>query len=402
MAMPPPDSAPISRPRLLAIVFGAAAIVLALWYFLAVRRDYAVLYEDLRAPQAAAVVTALETDGVPYRLAHGGRQILVPADEADALRLRLSGAELPVAGAAGFELFNESDMGYTDFAQRIRYQRAMQGELARTILMIEGVLDARVHISMPERRLFRSEERRAEAAVTLVMRSREDETPDRIEGIQRLVAASVPDLAASDVVVLNARGQIISPRVELVELAAGALGSDSGANAPSLDYVTDVLRRALPHRRFEARIEHEPGALAGDAEAGDEQALQGRRLIAIVTESSLALAERESVRSGLFAAGLIEAPSSDLLRFEVSSLAHLDAEAVLEPPQPASRAETAAEKPPPNTLMVWLAVAALAIAGVAFLLLRRLGQRPNLSFEEHKSLAERLRAGLEPREAADV
>lgn len=401
MTTPAPDNASISRPRVLAIVFGVAAVVLALWYFLAVRRDYTILYEDLRAPQAAAVVAALEAEGVAYRLAHGGRQILVPAGEADALRLRLSGAELPVAGAAGFELFNESDMGYTDFAQRIRYQRAMQGELARTIMTIEGVLDARVHISMPERTLFRREAERAEAAVTLVMRSRADETPDRIEGVQRLVAAAVPDLAAADVVVLNARGEVISPRVEIVELAPGALGAEGDAEGLSLDFVTDVLRRALPHRRFEARIEYELGALAGDTEADDEQALEGRRRIVVVTESSLAPGERDSVRSGLLAADLIETLSSDLVRFEVSSLAHLDTQPAIQP-QAASPTATAEAPAPLSPWLAWFALAAFGLAGAAFFILRRLNQRPQLSFEEHQRLAERLRAGMAPREAGDA
>src|SRR5512145_2752282 len=93
----PDDRNMFSRPRLIAIIFGLALLVLGLWYFLAGRRHYAVLYEGLRAPQAAAVVAALEADDVSYRLAQGGRQILVPAEEADALRLQLSGDELPIA-----------------------------------------------------------------------------------------------------------------------------------------------------------------------------------------------------------------------------------------------------------------------------------------------------------------
>jgi flagellar M-ring protein FliF len=391
-----------SRRRLIAIIFGVALLVLGLWYFLAGRRHYAVLYEDLRAPQAAAVVAALEADDVSYRLALGGRQILVPTEEADALRLRLSGGELPIAGVAGFELFNESDMGYTDFAQRIRYQRAIQGELARTIMMMEGVIEARVHISMPERTLFRSEARRAEAAVTLVMRSRDDETVERIEGVQRLVAASVPDLAAADVVVLNARGEVISSRVELVEVAPGSLETEAGSNAPSLDYVTEVLRRAIPHRRFEARIEQEAGALAGDVEPASETALVGRRFVVITTESSLGPEEREAVRSALFSTGLIEVHSSDLLRFETAPLAHLDAPAVLAPPPPAPPAAIPARTPPPLLPLTWLALAAFLVCVIAILMLRHLMQRPLLSFEEHKQLAERLRSGLEPGGVGDV
>jgi len=195
----------------LVIMFVPIVVVLGAAYFWFLSGDYAVLLRGARPQEAATIVEELKKTEVSFRLADGGTTILVPAADLDALRLELSAKALPMKGTVGFELFNESDMGLTDFAQKVNYQRALQGEIARTIMAMEGIAEARVHLSLPERSLFRTSRSEPRAAVTLTPAPGIAIDPGRIAGIQRLVAAAVPDLAFDEVAVLNERGQLITP-----------------------------------------------------------------------------------------------------------------------------------------------------------------------------------------------
>src|SRR3954454_16858263 len=136
--------------QLAAVAFGAVLLcaLLAAFWLLFLRTDYGVLFSRLREPDAATIVAELDKRKIPYRLEQGGTTILVPADRVDNTRLAVMGEDLPLKGQVGFELFNKSDMGLTDFAQKINYQRALQGELARTIMTVESVDSARVHLSI--------------------------------------------------------------------------------------------------------------------------------------------------------------------------------------------------------------------------------------------------------------
>src|SRR5204863_6003346 len=119
---------------------------------------------------------------------------------------------------------NQSDMGLTDFAQKVNYQRALQGEIARTIMTMDGIAYARVHIALPERSLFRTTRSEPRAAVTITPQPGIDIDPGRIAGIQRLIAATVPDLALDQIAILNERGQLLTPEFSD---APGAGGSES-------------------------------------------------------------------------------------------------------------------------------------------------------------------------------
>lgn len=215
------------RWRVLVGVFAGVSVILVIAYVAFLNFNFRALYRDLEPADAASIVAELGERGVTYRLAEGGRTISVPAREADAVRLALIGSEAPLKGLVGFELFDESDMGLTDFAQKIKFQRALQGELARTIAMVEGVAGARVHLSIPEQSYFRGAASTPKAAVTIIAKSgaRFDEKT-KIAGVQRLVAASVPGLEPQNVVVINDSGDIISGVEDAVRPAgAEALGA---------------------------------------------------------------------------------------------------------------------------------------------------------------------------------
>lgn len=191
---------------------GVAAILLATalagWWLL--RTEYAVLFSDLKPQDAATMAAELDKQKVPYTVSDGGATLLVDQAQVHATRMKLMGKDLPLHGAVGLELFNNSDFGMTEFAQKINYQRALQGELTRTILSFAEVRDARVHLAMPEQGLFKQASARAKAAITLTLRPGHALRGEQVHGIQRLVAAAVPGLVAQEVTVVDQQGVALS------------------------------------------------------------------------------------------------------------------------------------------------------------------------------------------------
>jgi flagellar M-ring protein FliF len=187
---------------------GAAAVLLlaslAAWWLL--RGDPAVLFSELREQDAATIASELEKLKIPYTIADQGTTLLVERAQVHSARMKLMGRDLPLHGSVGFELFNNSDFGMTEFAQKINFQRALQGELTRTILSFHEVRDARVHLALPEQGLFRQATGRPKAAITLTLRPGQLLRTEQVSGIQRLVAAAVPGLQAQEVTIVDQRG----------------------------------------------------------------------------------------------------------------------------------------------------------------------------------------------------
>lgn len=225
----------LSRGSRIGLALGAATIVTAVaalgWSML--RTPYGVLFSELSERDMATMSAELERQKVPYRLSGDGRAMLVPQEMVHKVRLKLMGAPMPLHGAVGFELFNTSDFAMTEFAQKVNYQRALQGELTRTILSLQEVESARVHLALPEQGMFRKATVKAKASVTLRMRAGRQLAPEQVTGIQRLVAASVNDIAAEDVAVLDEHGVVLS-RSQATEQAlagTGELDLKQGAEA---------------------------------------------------------------------------------------------------------------------------------------------------------------------------
>ncbi|NHZ89944.1 flagellar M-ring protein FliF [Massilia sp. CCM 8733] len=195
---------------------------------LLLRTDYQVLFSDL-APQDAATMTAeLDKLKTPYRLSGDGNTILVPAEMVHRTRLKLVAKELPLRGAVGLELFNSSEVGMTEFTQKVNYQRALQGELTRTILSLDEVATVRVHLVMAEQALFKKNVKQAKASISIAMKPGRALDATQVQGIQRLVAAAVPDIRASDVTIVDHNGVALTRR-------SGAEGDDGAAGGDSLD-----------------------------------------------------------------------------------------------------------------------------------------------------------------------
>lgn len=203
------------------VVIFLATCALGYW---ALHTDYDVLFSRLSTQDAAAMTKELDQMKVPYRIGDDGTSILAERASVPQLRLRLMGKDLPLHGAVGFELFNNSDFGMTEFAQRVNYQRALQGELTRTIQSLAEVESVRVHLAFPEEGLFKREQGHAKASVALTLRDGRELRRDQVRGIQRLVAAAVPGIESRDVTLVNAQG------VALTIEAGGAEGSETASS----------------------------------------------------------------------------------------------------------------------------------------------------------------------------
>lgn len=197
----------------------------------------ALLYSDVSPQDGGQIIARLEQQGVPYELRGGGTQIWVPDDRTHRLRMSLAEAGLPRGGNVGFELFDRSEaLGSTTFLQNVNQQRALEGELARTITSLGPVAAARVHLVVPRRELFSRERQDPTASVVLRLREAGPVARQQVSAIQHLVASAVPGLRPGRVSVVDDRG---------VLLARGqAEGEDAGAAASS----SDEARRAYEQR----------------------------------------------------------------------------------------------------------------------------------------------------------
>jgi flagellar M-ring protein FliF len=194
------------------LILGTAAL-LAGGAWLVVRAlhvEYGVLFSDLAEADAAMIVEQLQASDTSYRLASGGSSILVPAEQLLDTRLALMSSDTPLTGGVGFEIFDNQSLGATEQSQRVSYQRALQGELARTIAAFDNVKQARVHLVLPDSTLFKRDTQEPRAAITLLLKDGTALSREQILGVQRLVAASVAGLDPVRVVVVDQRGVTLS------------------------------------------------------------------------------------------------------------------------------------------------------------------------------------------------
>lgn len=207
------------------IVLIAGIVGAASWWIM--HPPYGVLFRDLRETDAAEISGALDQMQVPYRLADEGKTILVPNAQVYETRMKLVSEGVPKGGSVGFELFKDSDYGVTEFAQRVNFQRALQGELERTISALDEVASARVHLTIRRSDLFSPDQDPSKASVTLTMRPSKHLDAREVAGIQRLVASAVEGLAPETVVVLDDKGMVLS--------GYSAEGQNGALNSSSLD-----------------------------------------------------------------------------------------------------------------------------------------------------------------------
>lgn len=200
---------PLSRKIALGGVAAIAILLFGLLIFQARTADYQLLYANLNENDAAPVVEWLKSQNVSYQLKNNGRNIWIPANQIYETRLNLASNGLPNVGGVGFEVFDKQSFALTDYVQRVNFTRALQGELSRTISSLDPVESARVHLALPEKRLFKNQQKQATASVILTLVPGKKLNQKQVLGIIHLVAGSVTELNPKNVKVIDSDGVVL-------------------------------------------------------------------------------------------------------------------------------------------------------------------------------------------------
>lgn len=172
--------------------------------------NYSRLYSNLEESEASEVITYLNDKKIPFNITNGGKTIEIPSDDVYKTRIALAAEGLPRSGNIGYSIFDKNNLGMTDFLQNLNFRRALEGELTRTIMQLNEVQAARVHIVMPKERLFRQDQRETTASVVLKTKGSGTLTLQQINGITHLVASSVEGLKPGNISIIDYDGNLLS------------------------------------------------------------------------------------------------------------------------------------------------------------------------------------------------
>lgn len=232
-------------------LLGGVAVVLVVaiaGLYWALKPGYEVLFSGLDPRDVASISNQLAAEGLHHEVDTKAGKIMVAKDDVYAARIKVMERGLALAAPVGFELFDEADFGMTDFTQQINYRRALEGELARTIMALDEIEHARLHLVLPETGLFTKPKEPPKASLTVVVKDGATLTPARVQGIQRLIAAAVPELEARNVTVHDQRGVALTRPAE-AGTVADAAGERLEAKQINEAYLTrkaqEVLDRAF-------------------------------------------------------------------------------------------------------------------------------------------------------------
>ncbi|MBM4333048.1 MAG: flagellar M-ring protein FliF [Deltaproteobacteria bacterium] len=217
--------------------------------------DYQTLFSNLSQEDASEMVNKLKEKKILFQLS--GNSILVPKEQVYDIRLSMAAEGLPKGGGVGFEVFDRTNLGATDFVQKMNYQRAMQGELSRTIKQIKAVEHARVHIVSPKESLFVEEKKKPTASVFIKTRSGMSLEASQVEGIVHLVASAVEGLDTSHITVVDTSGKILSKRNEntpIAQLTTNQLEYQRNIEEGLKKKIQGMLEGVLGHNRAVARV----------------------------------------------------------------------------------------------------------------------------------------------------
>jgi len=171
--------------------------------------NYSVLFADLSQQDASKVIEHLSAQKIPYQIEDNGTLIKVPKDKVYETRLELAGRGLPASGTIGYELFDKSSMGMSDFMQKLNYKRALEGELARTVMGQEGVEGARIHLVFPEKSIFKDEQIPPTASVVIKLRDNYKLPKEKASAIVNFISSSVEGLTTSNITLIDTKGRLL-------------------------------------------------------------------------------------------------------------------------------------------------------------------------------------------------
>jgi flagellar M-ring protein FliF len=211
----------------------------------AAQPTWSPLFSNLSGTDASAVVDQLKTQGVSYQLTNGGSTVLVPEAQVYDLRVSLAGKNLPAGDSGGWSLLDQQGMTSTDFQQNVAYQRALEGELGKTLQAMSGVQNAIVHLAIPKPDVFTTSADKPTASVLLALQPGTSLTRTQVRSVMHLVAGSVPSLAASDVTVTDAAGTLLSTREDGTAGAANAASETDEQTAQFEDRMSTAVQQML-------------------------------------------------------------------------------------------------------------------------------------------------------------
>ncbi|MGY6570010.1 MAG: flagellar basal-body MS-ring/collar protein FliF [Salinarimonas sp.] len=211
-----------------------------------------VLYSDLSLQDASAIVRELESRGIPFQTRGDGQTILAPRNELARIRMDMAGQGIPVGGGVGYEIFDQGDtFSATSFVQNINHLRALEGELSRTIGSLQRVEAARVHLAIPERRLFERDREQPRASIVLKLRG--DLEPSHVRAIRHLVASAIEGMSPERISIVDERGRLLADGAGDADGMGGGLAADE--------------RRTATERRLQRQIEDIVAGVVGQQRA---------------------------------------------------------------------------------------------------------------------------------------
>jgi len=251
----------------LLVAGGAVLVGATIWAFVALlgQPKYVTLYSGLRAEEAQNMASRLAAKNIPHQISSDGASLLVPEDKLDAARLETAAGGLPRGARLGFELFDTPNWAGSDFTEKVNYQRALEGELERTLATLSEVEAVRVHLVMPQESLFTAEQHDAKASVTVKTRGgRLSEEAQR--AIPQLVASAVDRLRPENVTVVDA-----DTNTPLVHSRDGAYGHAFGVDEELAKTIVHTLEPVVgpDHVRASVHVEYDLGTREDTSETYD-------------------------------------------------------------------------------------------------------------------------------------
>ncbi len=270
-----------------------AAVTLFTMLFMASGKDYVPLFTNIPAEQVSTVVAKLNEKNVPFQLRDGGKTVAIPKELLHSTQMTLM-AEIgsPKMGSIGLEIFDKQDFGMNSYAQKINYQRALQGELMRSINTLTAVRQSKVILALPNKKTFLEEGGQASASVVVELHQGKELTPEQVRGIRYLVANSVEGMDADKVTVLDERGKVLTRAAdgttggsnELLDLKAKIEGDLE-------DRIEDILSKVVGHAKVVAKVDAtlnhrvissveesvDPDKTAVRSQQSEEESLDGSR-----------------------------------------------------------------------------------------------------------------------------
>ena len=244
------------------LVAGIAAViaVMVVFWLWSQQPDYRVLFANYSDKDGGAIVAELEKMNVPYKFSDSGTAILVPAAQVHQARLKLAADGLPKGGNVGFELLENQKFGVSQFVEQVNFQRALEGELERSVQSISAVEGAKIHLAIPKATVFVRDQQKPTASVLLNLRAGRNLDPQQVAAVVHLVASSVPDLPIANVTVVDQNGSLLSD-----------ISKKEGANnldATQIKYIDDMQQSIV--KRVESIIAPIVGAKNVRAESSVE------------------------------------------------------------------------------------------------------------------------------------